>query len=87
LPEWVSQELIVADAGAGREIIASKLAEWKYDMGSGTVLDCDQKSLTSAIDYNQSARSKAAGKKKDKRENLRDLAKKLGAKRVQEKRL
>jgi len=87
LPEWVSQELIVADAGAGREIIASRLAEWKYDMGSGTVLDCDQKSLTSAIDYNQSARAKAAGKKKDKRENLRDLAKKLGAKRVQEKRL
>lgn len=73
LPEWVSKELVVADASAGRKMIAAKLAEWKHDMGSGTGWACDQPSNTKAIKN-----------KKNKKENLRELAKKLGAKRIVE---
>jgi DNA excision repair protein ERCC-2 len=73
LPEWVSKELVVADASAGRKMIAAKLAEWKHDMGSGTGWACDQPSNTKAIKN-----------KKNKKEDLRELAKKLGAKRIVE---
>ncbi len=85
LPEWVSQELVVADASSGRKIIAAKLAEWKHDMGSGTGLVCDQLSRTKSMAGNRPSSTRAT--KNNKKENLRELAKKLGAKRIVEKKL
>lgn len=87
LPEWVSKELVVADASAGRKTIAAKMAKWNHDMGFGTCQACDLRSRKKANAWDQSSRPKLADNKKDKKKNLRELAKDLGAKRIVEKKL
>jgi DNA excision repair protein ERCC-2 len=69
LPEWVSKELIVADASEGRKMIQAKLAEWKHDMGSETKLTC-----------NQPSGRRGPGKKGTR--DLKALARSLGMERI-----
>jgi DNA excision repair protein ERCC-2 len=71
LPEWVSKDLIVADASEGKELIEDKLAEWQHVMVSETKLNCNQPSGT-----------RTPGKKRKR--DLKALAKSLGMERIME---
>ncbi len=77
LPQWVREEIIVVDAGRGRELIAAKIREWGMDRGHEGP-GCREKSWPVA----ETTRKKSRPGKAEKRRDLKELVKTLGLDRA-----
>ncbi len=76
LPEWVRQELVTVDAGAGREMIRKKIEEWK--IGEGEADKSPKKSLNHSLQTEKEPTKKRTRPVKAGKRDLRGLARELG---------
>ncbi len=76
LPEWVRQELVTVDAGAGREMIRKKIEEWK--VGEGEAEKSSKKSLNHSLQTEKEPTKKRTRPVKAGKRDLRGLARELG---------
>ncbi|OYV09280.1 MAG: hypothetical protein CG437_1223 [Methanosaeta sp. NSP1] len=73
LPAWVKDEMILADAGEGWEIILKKVAEWKIEQSSRNRSARPDASILEGLPSARPGRKGRSGKK-----DLRELARSLG---------
>jgi len=87
LPEWVREDMISVDARGGRDLIAERISRWRLEggfqeggAGGSNPGECRR---------NSQVRSPTRGRKRNsraRREDLRDLARKLGLGRTEPER-